>query len=213
MTFEKDAIASVMNRIGSEAETDAIAAVLSGTAGISAFPAAAAPANDVSMAEVLRAIYDAVGKRLLTANQTQGQPVMVTRATATPIDESLFTIAGGNIQLLEIIGEVTTVIETQTDNTKLVFNPTATGASTNLCANLDITADAVGTLYSITGVIADAMKSTTVLFVAPADNLPWPGIILAPGDIELDVGATNTGSIEWHIVYRALEAGATVVAA
>lgn len=203
MSFTKGAVATALK----------VDAALSGAAGIVAFPAAAAPANGVSLAEVTRAIYDAVASGLVTAGTVQGIPRMVTRATAVPVDESLFTVAGGNIQLLSIIGEVTTVIETQADATKLTFNPTATGASTDLCATLDISADAVGTLYSVVGVVATAMKSTTVLFVAPADNIPWPGVILAPGDIELDVADTNTGSIEWHLLYLPLEAGATVVAA
>ena len=56
----------------------------------------------------------------------------VVRATATlpqTTAEALYTITGGRILLVSIIGEVTTVIQTQANNTKLTFNPTATGAT------------------------------------------------------------------------------------
>lgn len=51
----------VRNNDGSIIERlEHIAATLDGAAGIATFPASAAPANDVSMAEVLRAVYDNV---------------------------------------------------------------------------------------------------------------------------------------------------------
>lgn len=54
----KDQIDAVDNYVDTEIAT--IQAELSGAAGIAAFPAGAAPANGVSMAEVLRDIWDAV---------------------------------------------------------------------------------------------------------------------------------------------------------
>ena len=122
-------------------------------------------------------------------------------------DEALFTITGGRILLVQIIGEVTTVIQTQTNNTKLKFNPTATGADTDICATLNISADAVGTLYGITGTIGDAMIDGLLQLkgqVAP--------LILSEGDIELDCSATNTGSVKWDVFYIPLDDGATVAA-
>lgn len=71
--------------------------------------------------------------------------------------EAIFTIAGGRVAINQIIGEVTTVIETQANNTKLIANPT-TGTSVDICTALDITADEVGTLYGITGLNTDAMN-------------------------------------------------------
>ena len=137
------------------------------------------------------------------------------RATAAlpqTTDGALFRVTGGKIRVLGIYGEVTTVIQTQANNTKLKFNPAGTGSDVDLCAVLDISADAVGTIYSIVGVVATAMKSTTLWGVLPADNIAAPGLVLAPGDIELDCAASNTGSVKWTIEYEVVDAGANVAA-
>jgi hypothetical protein len=135
----------------------------------------------------------------------------VERATAdlpaSTANAVLFNITGGRILLTGILGEVTTVIETQACNTKLTFNPTVAGSAVDICANLDITAAAVGTLFTITGTAANAMVSGLGL-VAMAS--PW---VLQPGAIELDTAATNTGQVKWKVWYMPLDTGATVAAA
>lgn len=121
---------------------------------------------------------------------------------------ALFTVVGGKVRLLHIVGEVTTVIETQANDTKLVCNPTV-GADVDLCAVLDITADAVGTMYHVTGILANAMVATTSgAFAAQAGE-----VIVAPGTIDLDCAASNTGQAKWTLQYIPLDDGATVVAA
>lgn len=130
------------------------------------------------------------------------------RATAVPVTGSLFTISGGRVMVTELVGTVTTVIQTQADATKLVFNPTATGASVDLCATLDITADAVNTFYGISGTLADAMTEGLNEKVAQAG-----GVLLSPGAIELACAATNTGSIKWDVWYVPLDAQARIEAA
>lgn len=130
---------------------------------------------------------------------TFSRPYIEERATKVlpqTLAEPLFRITG-YIRLLNIIGIVTTVIQTQANNTKLKHNPSGTGATVDLCAVLDITADAVGTVYSITGVLATALKSTTLWLAVPADLPAAQGIILGPGDLELDCAASNTGSVKW----------------
>jgi len=141
---------------------------------------------------------------------TQG--ILVTKATAAlpqSTDGALFTIATGRILLLGLVGEVTTVIQTQANNTKLKLNPTATGADQDLCAVLNITADAVGELYTISGTVGDALRSD-LLIGTPLLTNP---LVLSEGDIELDCAASNTGSVAWDIVYVPFDDGATVVAA
>lgn len=139
----------------------------------------------------------------------------VDRATANlpaGTAHNLFTISG-NVLILSIIGEVTTVIETQANNTKLKFTSTSPGSTTDLCAVLDITAKAVGSLFSITGTLATAMKVTTNNLIVPADNLAAPGLVLGAGAILLDCAATNTGKVAWSIFYVPLEDGAAIAAA
>lgn len=138
------------------------------------------------------------------------------RATAAlpqTADGALFRIAGGKVRIKSIVGEVTTVIQNQANNTKLKFNPSGTGSDIDLCAVLDIANDAVGTHYTITGTLATAMKGTTNLFLTvPAEDLAPPGLVLGPGDIELDCAASNTGSVKWTVEYELVDSGATLVA-
>ena len=136
---------------------------------------------------------------------------VTTTAASLPAttDAALFTITGGPIILTAIWGEVTTVIQTQANNTKLKFNPDATGADQDLCAVLDISADAVGTIYSITGTVGDAMVDDLLI----GNVFLQDPILLSEGDIEIDCAATNTGAIKWGMFYIPAEAGATVAAA
>lgn len=121
---------------------------------------------------------------------------------------SLFTVSGGNILLTLILGEVTTVIETQANNTNLVANPT-TGTTTDLCAVLDITGGEEGTLYTISGTAGDALQSgSSGSVIAQAAS-----VIVAPGAIQLTCAASNTGSVQWSVWYVPLVAGASVAAA
>jgi hypothetical protein len=121
--------------------------------------------------------------------------------------EALFTVTGGRIVVYQIVGEVTTVIQTQTNNTKLIHT-VATGTDTDLCAVLDITGDEVGTLYGLTGTFADAM-----LGAGQALQGQTKPIVLKPGDIELSCAATNTGSVKWSLYWAPLDDDVTVEAA
>jgi hypothetical protein len=137
------------------------------------------------------------------------------RATDTlpqTADEGLFSITGGKVRILSIIGEVTVAIGAVANATKLKHNPDGTGADVDLCATLDITGDAVGQVYSIVGVLATAMKSTTLWAVVPADSIPAPGLVLGPGDIELDcAGSSGTGSVKWTVEWEPVDSGAVLV--
>ena len=139
--------------------------------------------------------------------------VLVTRATSglptAGNDLALFTITGGRILLVALAGEVTGAIQNQANATKLKLNPTATGLDQDLCATLDIENDAVGEQYSISGTVADAMRSDLLI---ENGKLQEP-LILSEGDLELTCVATNSGSVQWDMVYVPWDAGATVAAA
>jgi hypothetical protein len=140
--------------------------------------------------------------------------VRVARSTASLPQTStstLFTISGGKVLITTLHGEVTTVIQTQANNTKLTFDPTDAGATQDLCAVLDITADAVGTMYSLTGTPATAMVDA--LNFLPSSKVLAQPLILKPGSILLDCAASNTGAAKWELCYIPLENGASVAAA
>ncbi|NUT23283.1 MAG: hypothetical protein HOV77_29285 [Hamadaea sp.] len=140
--------------------------------------------------------------------------VKVQRATATlpqTTAGALFTVFGGKVLITSLVGEVTTVIQTQADNTKLTFDPVDAGATQDLCAVLDITGDAVGTCYSLTGTPATAMQDA--LNFLPSNKVLAQPLVLKPGSILLDCAASNTGSVKWDLTYIPLDNGASVAAA
>lgn len=121
---------------------------------------------------------------------------------------TLFNVTGGRVRIVGIYGEVTTVIQTQATLTKLVSRPDV-GAEVDLCANNDITADAVGTMYNITGTLADAMVATT----SAAHPDQAAAVIVSAGEISLHCAASSTGQTKWVIEYKAVDEGAVVTAA
>lgn len=137
--------------------------------------------------------------------------IRVDRATATlpqTAAAAIFNIVGGKVLITGIVGEVTTAIQNQANNTKLTANPT-TGTSVDLCAVLDIANDEVGCLYGCTGTVSNALVG------ANAGYAPWPtfAFVVNTGTIDLDCAASNTGSVKWSLFYVPLDDGAYVTAA
>lgn len=135
----------------------------------------------------------------------------VDRATATlpqTTAAAIFNIKVGRVLLKQIVGEVTTVIQTQANNTKLTANPT-TGTSVDICAALDITADEVGCLYGISGLNSDALIGVN----AGAVPGQLRDVVLPVGTLDLDCAASNTGSVKWTVFYVPLDDGAYMEAA
>jgi hypothetical protein len=119
----------------------------------------------------------------------------------------LFTIAGGRVIVLGIVGEVTTVIGGTTPSAKLVANPTV-GADSDITSAVAITSDPVGNLY---GVATVAGALSVLESVAP---LGQEHFVLRPGTLDLHVSAADaTGAIKWTLLYIPLDDGATVTAA
>jgi hypothetical protein len=120
---------------------------------------------------------------------------------------ALFTITG-TIKVWDVEGEVTTVVQTQANNTKLVANPTV-GADTDICAVTSITAAAVGTHFNITGTFATALVvSANGAHVGQASPT-----VLTAGSLDLNCAASNTGQTKWVLVWEPLTADASVVPA
>ena len=135
----------------------------------------------------------------------------VERDTATlpqSTDGALFNVTNGRILLIGIIGEVTTAIQNQANNTKLKSVPT-TGTTVDLCAVLSIANKEVGTLFGITGTFSDAMVGAN----AGATIIPDRDIVIPVGSIKLDCAASNTGSVKWTLFYVPIDDGASVAAA
>ncbi|MES2209446.1 MAG: hypothetical protein V4515_04585 [Chloroflexota bacterium] len=136
--------------------------------------------------------------------------IRVSRATAAlpqTTQSGLFTITGGRVIVTAIVGEVTTAIQAQANNTKLVGNPTA-GTDVDLCAVLSITGKEVGTLLGITGLFSDALVGAN----AGAGVVQRNGVVLGIGSLDLSCAASNTGSVKWDVCYLPLDNNAVMTA-
>jgi len=122
--------------------------------------------------------------------------------------QDLFTIAGGRVAILGIVGEVTTVLGATANNAKLIANPT-TGTSVDICAVLAVANKEAGTLFGITGIFADALVGAN----AGATVLQQRPVVVNSGTIDFDCSSTNTGATKWTCWYVPLDDGATVVSA
>jgi hypothetical protein len=141
--------------------------------------------------------------------------------TSRQATKALTTTANGNttifnytgtIRILAITGIVNTIMEAKTQNTKLAVLSDALTA-VDICANVDLTAAAVGTLLTITGTAANAMVASANGALAPGQVSPVVATCTTAGIIRQVAGAANTGAITWNILWEPVSPGATLVAA
>lgn len=140
----------------------------------------------------------------------QGSSYVTNRATATMPQgaaSAIFTVTG-KVKILNIIGEITTVLGSTANALKLIANPTV-GADVDLCATVEGNAGAVGSLLTITGTFANAMIKT-VSGAVPTQASP---VIVTAGTIDLSAAGSTTGSIKWTCIYEPIDQGAMVIAA
>lgn len=133
---------------------------------------------------------------------------LVLPRTATIIPQngvkSLYTISGGVIEIVSLVGVVTTVIAGGANNTKFQFKPTGQTAI-DLCAVGDIGTSplAVGQLIGTVGPVATALA--TGWGIAGATSSFRAG----PGTIDLNCAAVaGTGALRFVLVYMSRDPGA-----
>lgn len=124
---------------------------------------------------------------------------------------TIFTVAGGRVAVTSLVGKVTTVIAGTTPSAKIVATPT-TGSANDLCTATAITADEVGTQYSIPGATGSALNvSGSGSGGVTGQTAP---VIVAAGTIGVNVSAADaTGAIQWALTYVPIDDGASVTAA
>lgn len=132
-----------------------------------------------------------------------------TGALAQTGDLSLFTVTG-YIRAICLFGHVTTIIQNQANATLIKMNPT-TGADVDLCAALDIANHAAGSGYTVTGDFSDALQYEASACLEGETSLQ--PFILPPGVIELECAASNTGAVQWTLLYQKITSDAGVVVA
>jgi hypothetical protein len=138
----------------------------------------------------------------------------VTRAAADIFDgtqKALFTVATGKVQVTAFYLEVSgAAVDATPSNLKVRSNPTV-GTDADLSANMDVNADEVGSIYSITGNPTDA---TTGGSGGGAQGMHRPFVIdVGTLDIVTSADAGTGGALVAATVwYLPLEDGATVAA-
>ncbi len=123
-------------------------------------------------------------------------------------NDTLFTIVG-MFEILEIVGEVETIIAGGANNTKLIIDNGTT--ATDICANLDIDGDVVGSFMTITGTIVDAMVNNALK--VPIAGAQAGAIRTPPGTSYLMIycaAGAGTGKIIWSLRGKALQQGVTI---
>ena len=108
----------------------------------------------------------------------------------------------GLVKILGIQGVVTTAIQNQACTLVLTYDPDNGGSNINMHTATDIDNDGLGTVLVVPGAVGSALtESTTVAFVAASGT----AMIMDAGDILWTTNATNTGAIEWYILYQPIE--------
>ncbi len=125
---------------------------------------------------------------------------------------NLFTFTG-TIEILHIIGRVTTAIQGQA-TTVLLSVVSDAQAAYDICTTKDANGFAAGSILSITGTAANAMLGTTAHgSLAPGQANPVIATCVTSGVIKATYGAASTGAIMWQILWRGVSADASLAAA
>lgn len=138
----------------------------------------------------------------------------VSRAAATipqSAAQNIFTVSGGRILLVALIGQVTTVIGS-TATTVKVTNTPASGTATDIASATAITSKEVGTLIGLplTPGSAVAVGANAGAAVQVPGHQGW---LIEPGTLSYTTSASTTGAVAWDLLYIPFDAGAQVVAA
>lgn len=139
--------------------------------------------------------------------------ILVSRATNTlpaTATGNIFTISGGRILVVALVGEVTTAVQNQACTLAIGSAPTVgTGSTTALGTASSIIAAPIGTHFSSNpggATVTDLATQAGVL-------VPSAGFIVDVGTLTITTSATNTGSVKWDLVYVPWDNAASVAAA
>lgn len=117
---------------------------------------------------------------------------------------TLFTVAGGRILLLDILGEVTVQIGAVANDTKLQLN-----SAVDLCAVVEMSGAVVSSVLHITGTVADALVISAAHASIPIQVTP---LIVDATTIGVRCAGSDGGNgrVAWTIHFIPLQVGASV---
>lgn len=168
--------------------------------------------------------YDAFGGNYFTGGDSSGISYLSTLSSPLCLESTvssltsgantLFTITGGPIKVLEVVGIVTTNVQAQATSCKLQAVTTSPAATVDMnAAAVDLTGIAAGTsLRSIN--TTSILTPVTAGFVMEGNAFATQDtpFLVPAGTIQLNnASATNTGAIKWYLRYVPLSQNCRVV--
>jgi len=126
-----------------------------------------------------------------------------------------FTVVGGYVLITGLLGIFTVAVGGAVNGT-WCHNPDD-GVDTDLCIATALAgAVAAGYMMSVSGVVTEGMlplAGSIAQLMGGAVGGGAPGVALGPGDLGVFTNANETGNWRWILWYKAIDQGATVVAA
>jgi len=153
------------------------------------------------------------GKRYEIIEDMMGKPVSTGAQLLTGGSiANIFTITGGPIEVVSLIGEITAAVSADACAMKLIMDPTG-GADTDMCVAVDINAFVINSWIYLDGTIGNAAVQAvpgTALPLGIGADIP---LILPPGTIDMNLANSDpdTGAITWYLRYKPLKVGVTVI--
>jgi hypothetical protein len=141
-----------------------------------------------------------------------------TTGATTNGSQNLFTVAGGLVVVTALVGIATVAFDGTVTSINLQHTPTG-GAAADIAAATVVTSDAIGTIYTVTGVAAEGLSlQTTGGAEAPTVTFGklWQsggGLILPAGTLTYKGTAADAGTVAWHLTYVPISSTAAVTAA
>lgn len=134
--------------------------------------------------------------------------------TLTTGDVNMFTISGGPIKILELVGIVTTVVQSQTTSVKVTVTTTTPAATVDFSAGaVDLTGVAAGTSIrhiNTTGILTPVTAGFVMEGNAFATNDTQ--YLMPAGTMQVNnASSSNTGAITWYMRYIPLSPLSRVV--
>lgn len=182
------------------AAVSSLQAEFSGAAGLASFPARAAAANGVSLAEVLRYIQEA-----------REQSIQKVQTLGDAATTALFTVTGGPI-IAKVVGIVTTILS-GTSNGTLQATTTAPASTTALSTTVAIDNDAAGTSYRFVGATGVLTPVTAGAKIIDPVTVADCQFLVPIGNVNFLTSGNLTGVITWYMQFWPLSPLSTVVAA
>ncbi|MEY9876638.1 hypothetical protein ABH931_006148 [Streptacidiphilus sp. MAP12-33] len=139
--------------------------------------------------------------------------ILATRATAAlpqTATGNIFTVSGGRIMIVSLTGWVTTVMGATATTLSVGLTPTVgTSSATSLASATAVTSKEVGTHFSIGSTPGSALVVGSNAG-APVQSTGHAAWVINTGSITVTTSASDTGSVQWDLIYIPLDNGAQV---